>query len=157
MKIYGLLLAVVAASLLSCHEKNYLVGYFDYATFQEQCDWDTYVDEDYRAREKWLDSLATLDIRDSLELNLFLGCYCGDSRKWVSRYYALEAVLPVKNVEIISVDTTKKDEKRMADMVGLEKIPTFIFYQDGNEIGRIVEKPKGRLEKHLYLLLKNCE
>ncbi|MBK9447841.1 MAG: thioredoxin family protein [Bacteroidetes bacterium] len=54
----------------------------------------------------------------------------------------MKADLPISTVEIISVDTTKKDEKKLAQAVGLKKIPTFIFYQGGDEIGRIVEKPK---------------
>jgi hypothetical protein len=55
------------------------------------------------------------------------------------------------------VDTTKKDEKNMGAMVGLKKIPTFIFYQGSREVGRIVEKPKGGLEKRVFGILKKCE
>lgn len=148
---------VIGLFMFSCKEKQYLVGYYDYAGFQKACKWDHFVDEKYKPKERWLDSLTTVKVKDSLRLQLFLGCYCGDSKKWVPRFYALKNGLPVANVEIISVDTTKRDEKNYAEVAGIEKIPTFIFYQGSNEIGRIVEKPKGRIEKHLFKLLKNCE
>jgi len=63
--------------------------------------------------------------------------------------------LPVAGVEIISVVATSLDEKNLAAMAKVEKIPTFIFLDGSTEIGRIVEKPKkGRLEKNLYRILK---
>lgn len=150
---------VVVASLVvwSCKEKQYLVGYYNYATFQQECKWDHFTDEKYNPNERWLDSLKSLHVKDSLSMRLFLGCYCGDSKKWVPRFFDLKAGLPIGTVDIISVDTTKKDEKKLAQAVELKKIPTFIFYQGGSEIGRIVEKPKGGLEKNLFLLLKKCE
>ncbi|MEM7036629.1 MAG: thioredoxin family protein [Bacteroidota bacterium] len=160
MKVKLLAYMLVLLGLLtSCKEKQYLVGYYSYDKFQKECKWDYFVDEKYadRAKERWLDSLSTIEVSDSLRLQLFLGCYCGDSKKWVPRYYALKDQLPIADVEIISVDTTKKDEKNLAGLAGIEKIPTFIFYQGSREIGRIVEKPKGRIEKNLFHLLKNCE
>jgi hypothetical protein len=143
--------------VLGCKDKQYLVGYYDYATFQKECRWDHFTDEKYKPSQRWLDSLATLHITDSLRLQLFLGCYCGDSKKWVPRFFDLKPGLPIAEVEIISVDTTKKDEKNLATAVGLKKIPTFIFYQGSNEIGRIVEKPKRGLERNIFNLLKKCE
>ncbi len=143
--------------ILSCKEKQYLVGYYDYQTFQKECHWEQFTDAKYKPNERWLDSLGTIALKESLNVKLFLGCYCGDSKKWVPRFFDLKQRLPIGQVDIISVDTTKKDEKNMAAMVGLKKIPTFIFYQGSNEVGRIVEKPKGGLEKNLFLLLKKCE
>jgi thioredoxin-related protein len=148
---------LIIVFILGCKEKQYLVGYYDYAQFSKECRWDYFVDEKYKPKQKWLDSLATLPTDDTVKCQLFLGCYCGDSRKWVTRFYRLKAQLPVGEVKIISVDTTKKDEKGLAAMVGIKKIPTFIFYQGSTEIGRIVEKPKGRLEKNLFKVLKKRE
>jgi thiol-disulfide isomerase/thioredoxin len=157
MKKTLLVMPVLALLLIwGCKDKQYLVGYYNYASFQKECRWDHFTDEKYKPNAKWLDSLKTLSITDSVTMKLFLGCYCGDSKKWVPRFYDLKATLPISTVEIISVDTTKKDEKKLAQAVGLKKIPTFIFYQGGDEIGRIVEKPKGGLEKSLYGVLKKC-
>jgi hypothetical protein len=37
----------------------------------------------------------------------------------------------------------------------IERVPTFIVYGDGREIGRIVETPEGSLEEHLVKILKS--
>jgi hypothetical protein len=149
--------AVLLGMLLvwGCKEKQYLVGYYNWDKFQKECHWDTFVDQKYEPKASWMDSLSTLKGRNPVQVQLFLGCYCGDSKKWVPRFYKLMPDLPVAGVEIISVDTTKKDEKNLAAMAKVEKIPTFIFLDGSTEIGRIVEKPKkGRLEKNLYRILK---
>ena len=104
-----------------CKDKQYLVGYYNYASFQKECRWDHFTDEKYKPNQKWLDSLATLSIKDSVSMKLFLGCYCGDSKKWVPRFYDLKPQLPISTVEIISVDTTKKDEKKNGAGCGIEK------------------------------------
>ena len=155
-----ILIGLFAAFVLlmsACKEKQYLVGYYTYEDYQKVCKWEDFVDKEYKPKTKWMDSLRTVTDRPDLDVKLFLGSYCPDSKKWVPRFYGLKDQLPIADVEIISVDTTKKDEKGLWKAVKLEKIPTFIFYSDGKEVGRIVEKPKGRLEKHLFRLLKNGE
>jgi Thioredoxin len=152
--IYGILACVL---ILGCKEKQYLTGYYNYASFQKDCHWEQFSDPKYKPSEKWLDSLQTIHLKDSVRIELFLGCYCGDSKKWVPRFFDLKKQLPIAAVDIVSLDTTKKDEKNLAPMAGIKKIPTFIFYQGSNEVGRIVEKPKGGLEKNIFLLLKKCE
>jgi len=148
---------VACLVILGCKDKQYLVGYYDYQTFQKECHWEQFADPKYKPNEKWLDSLKTISLKENLSVQLFLGCYCGDSKKWVPRFFDLKSKLPIDQLDIISVNTTKKDEKNFAARAGIEKIPTFIFYQGSTEIGRIVEKPKGGLEKRLFLLLKKCE
>ena len=102
-----------------------------------------------------MDSLETLKCRP--DVRIYLGTYCPDSKKWVPRFFALQDSLPVGNLSIISVDTTKKDEKGLAIADSIKKIPTFIFLKEGKEISRITEKPKGRLEKALFREIKKCE
>ena len=142
--------------LSGCNDKKYLVGYYDdYASYQEVCKWEKFVDEKYTPRDRWVDSLRTLDVDRPLHMRLFLGTYCGDSKKWVPRFFALQDELPQMDLLIVSVDTTKKDARGLYKEVDLDKIPTFVLYDGENEVGRIVEKPRGRLEKNLFHLLKN--
>lgn len=149
------LLGAIVLFFSACKEKQYLVGYYTYEDYQKECKWENFVDKEYKPKEKWMDSLKTIQMEENLRVQLFLGSYCPDSKKWVPRFYGLKDELPIGNVEIISVDTTKKDEKGFWKAAKLEKIPTFIFYSGEEEVGRIVEKPKGRLEKHLFRLLKS--
>lgn len=143
---------VITLALSSCH-KQYLVGYYNWDEFQKEAEWKTFVDEKYEGK-KYMDSIQALNLQDSFKVQLFLGTYCPDSKKWVPRFYKLKEELPFGAVEIISVDTTKKDERGLAADANIKKIPTFIFYKEEKEVGRIVEKPKGRLEKNLYYMFK---
>ncbi len=157
MKTTGFMLFGVLAglfTLVSCH-KQYLRGYYNRDTFLEACEWKKKVDEKYEAKIRWMDSLRTLQTK--ADVKIYLGTYCPDSKKWVSRFFALQDSLPIGKVSIISVDTTKKDEKGWAIADSIKKIPTFIFQVNGLEKGRITEKPKGRLEKALFTQLKNCQ
>ena len=150
--------AALLLALSSCKKKQYLTGYYTYDEFRKVAQWETFVDEEYKPNEKYLDSLRGLHVQDSLHVKLFLGTYCHDSKKWVPRFYRLKPLLPVTDVQVISVDTTKKDARGLYKEVKLEKIPTFVFYNpQGKEVGRIVEKPKGGLEKQLYGVLKKAE
>jgi len=147
---------LVCVSMVGCKQKQYLIGYYDWNQFQESCKWEHFTDEGYSPSSKWLDSLSLLKNRRPVDVRLFLGCYCGDSKKWVPRFFDLAPQLPLGRVEIISVDTTKKDEMGLASLAKVDKIPTFIFLDNQAEIGRIVEKPKhGSLEKNIYRILKN--
>ena len=153
MKGSVLLFSLGLILLFTGCKEQYLTGYYSQAEFAEKCEWKTVVNEKYSPNEKWMDSLSTLT--EKVNVKLFLGTYCPDSRRLVPRFLKLLPDLPVDNLEIISVDTTKMDEKKMALATGLKKIPTFIFYKDEQEVGRIVEKSKGRLEKRIFLILKN--
>jgi hypothetical protein len=40
------------------------------------------------------------------------------------------------------------------DAMQIKNVPTFIFYREGMEIGRIIEKPTNSLESDLYELYR---
>lgn len=136
----------------SCH-KQYLTGYYSQEEFTQACEWKTKVNEKYEPKSEWMDSIAT--INDSVNVRIFLGTYCPDSKKWVPRFFKLRPELPISLLEVVSIDTTKKDDRGWARKAGIKKVPTFIFYKDEQEIGRITEKPKMRLEKRIFRELKN--
>jgi Thioredoxin len=138
----------------SCKHKQYLTGYFSWEEYQKKAEWDLFVDDKYKPSEEMIDSIAALGITDSLRMDIYLGTYCGDSKKWVPRFFQFRKDLPVNDIQIIVLDTTKIDEKGMAKAAGVEKIPTFIFYDGDRELGRVVEKPKGRLEARMFEILK---
>ena len=80
-------------------------------------------------------------------IEIFMGTWCGDSRRGVPKFYkTLDALgIDEENVTLINVNNDKGQYKQSP--TGEEKgklihrVPTFIFYDDGNEIGRIVETP----------------
>lgn len=75
-----------------------------------------------------------------IKIKGFMGTWCGDSKREIPNFYKIldEAEFDYKNLELVTVNRQKKAN-------GLEKgfdvirVPTFIFYRDGKEVGRFVE------------------
>lgn len=87
-----------------------------------------------------------------VEVLAFLGTWCGDSKRGVPRFYKVmdEMGFDEKNLKLVSVSDSKEQYKRSpnGEEKGLNifRVPTFIFYKEGKEIGRIVETPTTSFE-----------
>jgi thiol-disulfide isomerase/thioredoxin len=86
---------------------------------------------------------------------LFLGTWCGDSKREVPRFFKLmdQAGITESQVEIIALDRSKKDAEGLTEKWAVKYVPTFIFIKDGVELGRIVETPKDSLEANIASIL----
>ncbi len=65
-----------------------------------------------------------------------------------------EVHYPKDSVKIYTVDRGLHGYKGDVKPFDVERVPEFIFYRDGKEIGRIVESPKETLEKDMLKILK---
>lgn len=91
-------------------------------------------------------------------IKVFYGSWCGDSKRGVPKFYKVldEAGYDLKNLEAIAVD--RKPEAYKASPNGEEKglnihrVPTFIFYKNNREVGRIVESPKQDYERDMLAI-----
>ncbi len=101
---------------------------------------------------------VTNQLKDSINqytIKVFLGTWCGDSKRQVPRFYnILDAVkFPESQLEVIALDRTEDAYKQSptGEEKGLNvhRVPTFIFYKDGKEVNRIVETPKETLERDM--------
>jgi hypothetical protein len=91
------------------------------------------------------------------EVDVFLGTWCGDSRREVSRLFVAlgiaEAVGPLPfSVRFIGVDRSKV-APGLSESAELQYVPTIIVRRDGAEVGRIVETATRGIEQDLYDLL----
>jgi len=102
-------------------------------------------------------------LKESLKnynIKLFLGTWCGDSKREVPRFYKVldAANFPEEQLEVIAVDRTpeayKKSPTGEEKGLNIHKVPTFIFYKDGKEVNRIVESPQTTLEQDLKDILE---
>jgi thiol-disulfide isomerase/thioredoxin len=87
-----------------------------------------------------------------LKITIVMGSWCGDSREWVPRFYRIMDKTGFdfrKKLTIISVDRDKKAPGTKADLLKIERVPTFIFYRNHKELGRIVETPMDVFEKEI--------
>jgi len=93
---------------------------------------------------------------DGVKTTIVMGTWCSDSQEQVPRFFKVmdEAGYNGDNVSIICVDRKRKDLTGAVDSLDIKLVPTFIFYRDGNELGRIVESPKQTIEEDIYDIIK---
>ena len=101
-----------------------------------------------------VDSKTLSKSRDQFEgkiIKIILGTWCSDSRREVPRFVKiLDSVgFPFDKVQFINVDRDKKGLYDEVDGLDIQFVPTFIIYENGIEIGRIIETPLESLEKDL--------
>jgi thiol-disulfide isomerase/thioredoxin len=91
------------------------------------------------------------------EVTIYMGSWCGDSRREVSRLWrALDEAggsIPC-TIHYIGVDRDKKEPAALVEGSGLRYVPTLIVRRDGREVGRIVESAPHGVEQDLLALLQ---
>jgi tetratricopeptide (TPR) repeat protein len=98
----------------------------------------------------------TKNLRD-MEVEIFFGSWCGDSRYWVPRFIKAweELGLKPEQLKLIALYDGRQPGKYKQGPNGEEKgldihrVPTIIFRKEGQEIARIVEEPVNDLETDL--------
>lgn len=109
------------------------------------------------------DSLVIRSLRECIKnkrIDIFLGTWCGDSRREVPRMMKILelAGFQQKLVRLIFVsneaDSYKKSPQHEEAGKNIKRVPTLIVYDDDKEIGRIIEYPVISLEKDLLSILK---
>ncbi len=93
---------------------------------------------------------------NKVNITAVFGSWCGDSKLQVGRFYKIlhDAGYDMSKLKTIAVDRALKAPGLNISSLQIHRIPTFIIYYKGKEIGRIVESPKTSLEKDLENILK---
>ena len=92
-------------------------------------------------------------------MKIFMGTWCEDSKDQVPKFFKVADVLlfSESQITVVAVDRNKKCESVDLAPYKIELVPTFIFYKDGKEIGRIVETPKESFERNLIKILQDAK
>jgi hypothetical protein len=88
------------------------------------------------------------------EIDVFLGTWCGDSRREVARFFVTLEQLPEPRpfgVRWIGVDRGKQ-APGFTEGVDLRFVPTFVVRRGGVEVGRVIESAPEGIERALYEL-----
>lgn len=90
------------------------------------------------------------------EIVVIIGIWCPDCHRETPRFIRVMEEIDNPNIDVtyILVDRNKKDEEGLAAQYEFSRIPTFIVMQNGQEVGRIVERPIRSLEQDLIEILK---
>ena len=104
------------------------------------------------------DSLTINELKpalDNIDITLILGTWCSDSREQVPHFFKIidETGFPENRINMICVDRDKKSTSGEVDSLNIKLVPTFIFYKDGKEMGRIEESPNDTIEKDMYVII----
>lgn len=105
---------------------------------------------------------AVLEIRnapETLHAKVFLGSWCDDSHEHVPALIKTVDVAERDDwtFEYHALDRTKRDAAGLAEAHGVEFVPTMIFYENGEEIGRIEEFPEYSIEWDIAVMLRDGE
>ncbi len=114
--------------------------------------------ENYQPDPALIDKIKKL-LTNDISLQVFLGTWCGDSRREVPRLVKLldEIRFPQKNLQIIAVGDSdsllKQSPQHEEAGKAIFRVPTIIVYKNNVEIHRIIEFPVLSLESDIYTIL----
>ena len=113
--------------------------------------------ETYQADQETIDALK-LALKD-VEIRAYMGTWCGDSKRETPQFYNIleAAYFDMDQLTMITVDRTKKKPVNLVSDYNIQRVPTFIFYRNGVEIGRYVERPRESLEKDMLKIVTGQE
>lgn len=104
-------------------------------------------------------SLLQKEQLGNTRIRIFFGSWCGDSKRELPRFLKLLSAIsfPPEKIELIAVggndSLVKQSPGHEEAGLGIFRVPTFIMYRNGTEIGRINEFPVHSLERDLYDIL----
>lgn len=131
--------------------KKMLTGYCTREAFEDSA-FSWWWNSEWEMYEANIETLALLKKRmDCITITIVMGTWCSDSRRELPRFYKIIEQLnfPEEKVNLIAVDREKKTELVNTTELEINFVPTFIFYRNGEEIGRIIEAPVESLEKDM--------
>lgn len=79
-----------------------------------------------------------------LTVKLFMGTWCGDSQRNVPVFYKFIDQLKISEnqIDAWALDLNKKGPNAEQATYNISRVPTIIFYRNGKEIGRFIERPQ---------------
>ena len=132
--------------------QTWLLGNFEADVLLEEPHslWYNKVFDEYDIDNDPFISLAELNLSD-VEVLIVLATWCPDSRREVPRFMKISQMLGMdqEKIRMVGTDSYKKAPIDNYDDLEIDRVPTFIFYRNKKEIGRIIEYPMASLEKDM--------
>ena len=98
---------------------------------------------------------AIHDFSQPVEIKVFFGDWCSDSKKHVPALIKTLEFADNVNISVTYINVTR-DKKNPADLLAgwnITLLPTIIVLQNGTEVGRIVETPRSGVDEDLNAIL----
>ncbi|UMB52792.1 thioredoxin family protein [Lutibacter sp. A64] len=119
-------------------------------------DWFQFNSENYELNTETIEALKPL-LKD-VTIKAFMGTWCGDSQEQTPVFYKiLDATnFNYKNLKLVALDRSKKTPDNLQEGFNIVRVPTFIFYRNGEEIGRFVEYPRETVEEDMFKIVSGA-
>lgn len=137
------------------NQRGDLVGFANKESFQ-QVPYKTWFTKKFNTYEPSLSAIASLKKSlKGIKIKGFMGTWCGDSKRETPHFYKIleQADFNLNNLQLITVNRNKKTPDNLQEGFDIKRVPTFIFYQDGKEIGRYVEYAQESLEEDMLKIV----
>lgn len=167
LKVIMLIIILFSVFTISCNDglnqvipdkktgKPMLVGLTELSAFKDPnfSEWYSIEYKYYEADQFIIDQIKLID--DSIKIEIFMGTWCGDSRREVPRFNKILDLIDFdkKNLLIVNLDREKRSPGKFEKNKNIEYVPTIIFYKNNIEIGRIIEYPIVTLESDILEIL----
>lgn len=95
-------------------------------------------------------------VQQPVRIEIFLGTWCSDSKNHVSAYFKILDMTDNPLIQTIYIGIPRDKAARpkyLPQAKNIEKLPTFLVYKDGKELGRIIETPVQSVEENLLAIL----
>ena len=168
MKFFSILISILLFSLTSFSQTEYLsksgkathlwgVHGVQALNSEPYSEW---YEKSISKFEPNLSDLGDIDLLEKAEVKIYIGTWCGDTKKWVPKFIELwkELDLSTDQIQLIALHNSqelyKQGPNREELGQNIHRVPTFSFTVNGEEIGRIVERPLHSLERDLAQIVK---
>ena len=103
-----------------------------------------------------LDLIYKNKLLDGITFDVFFGSWCGDSHRHLPPFVKMTEYLnvPESDNRFMGLNEGKKSQEGFEDGKNITHVPTFIFYKNKKEIGRITESPSNSLEMDMLHILE---
>ena len=137
------------------NDRGYLIGFTNREAFND-ASYQYWFNDRYSTYKTDQELIAKLKpIINDFTIKGFMGTWCGDSKRETPRFYKIldETGFDQDYFELVTVGRNKKTPNNLQEGFNIIRVPTFIFYKDGEEVGRFVEYPRETLEKDILKIL----
>lgn len=137
----------------------YLIGKIDKSGLESET-YNNWFSKNYDAYSPDPETIKAIkENLEDYEITLFMGTWCGDSKREVPKFYKiLEAAdYPMKQLTSVALsrekETYKESPQHEEAGLNIVRVPTFIFFKNGKEVNRIIERPIENLEKDILKIM----
>ncbi|MDT0641688.1 thioredoxin family protein [Zunongwangia sp. F363] len=148
-----------SAEVNRAEQQGMLLGKVERKDLEEEpyASWFNQGYEDYKPGEEAVETIE--DNISDYKIKVIFGTWCPDSRREVPKIFKLldEADYDMDDLSLIAVDRRKSTPDNLEEGLNVKRVPTVIFYKNGEEVNRFVEYPQESLEEDIAKIVSEEE